>query len=93
MPSLQEEQRLASSRQAKGQAEQQLQAKAKATSDITCGVDQVPQNFSLQLDYCLTCVNVHRPSAKQTSSCKFRVQEISQDSATVCYWISSNIAC
>ncbi len=39
--SLQEEQRLASSRQAKEQAEQQLQERAKAATDITCGVDQV----------------------------------------------------
>ncbi|CAL5219627.1 g1500 [Coccomyxa viridis] len=37
----QEEQRLASSRQAKEQAEQQLQERAKAATDITCGVDQV----------------------------------------------------
>ncbi len=41
MLSLQEEQRLVSSRQAKEQAEQQLQERAKAAADITCGVDQV----------------------------------------------------
>ena len=56
MPSFQEEQRLASSRQAKDRAEQQIQEKAKAATDISCGVDQVrcPNLWSFVLSLSIT---------------------------------------